>query len=226
MSNLLLLGAGGPVSAPGGGGSFTVETATYDAETFGTSFTIPMPSGSGGRLLMAVAATWTGTVTTPTDWTQIVDQANGTGERTDFWVFERDSTGFTDTTVGLTIGANDRVTAITFRIGGSTGAPDVAGTPSQANSTAPDPPSLTPAGGSALYLWIALVAASRPSTSPTYPSGYTDTLTAAHATTDSGSHSRVMAAWKEATASSEDPGVFGLADTVSWVSTTIAYEAA
>lgn len=208
----------------GGGGEFTVQTAAYVSQEtpFTTSFVVPMPAGTGGRLLWAIATTWTNTFTTPTDWGILYDWANSTSPRVDFWVLERDATGFTDSTVTLTVGAADLITAIVMRINGAAGAPEAVATGTTGKSVSPSPPSLSPSGGSAPYLWIPLAGLSGPSTTPTYPTGYTNTLTAAHVTND-GNHSRVMAAWKEATAATETPDPFGVAGVMAWSATTVAY---
>ncbi|MER8924334.1 hypothetical protein [Mesorhizobium sp. M0859] len=89
------------------------------------------------------------------------------------------------------------------------------GTPTVATTLNPDPPSLTPGGGSKKYLWIA--GADYPTTTASaYSSGYSNGLTGASTT----NLYRVSSAEKTATGSVEDPGVLTLGSSVKCVAFT------
>jgi hypothetical protein len=91
------------------------------------------------------------------------------------------------------------------------------------NSTTPNPPSLTPAGGRADYLWIPAAIWPTSGNTPTAPTNYTNLVWAT--TNDNSSYRRVIAtARRFLNAASEDPGTFSIGGGTSrsWVAVTLA----
>ena len=87
-----------------------------------------------------------------------------------------------------------------------------------ASSTAPNPASLTPSGGSANYLWLAVFHAGSNQPATGYPTNYTNGQTIGIAS----SGSATASAQRALTASSEDPGAFTIASSAAWAAYTVA----
>jgi hypothetical protein len=81
-------------------------------------------------------------------------------------------------------------------------------------STAPNSPSVTAAVGDA-FLWISLFFADVGTTVSSYPTGYTLGQASIASGTGAG-HFTAGFCGKQSTSTSEDPGAFGLADSVGW----------
>lgn len=84
-------------------------------------------------------------------------------------------------------------------------------------STAPDPPSLTPSGGSAAYKWMAIIGAEAVGITA-FPSGYSDTGSRAAG----GLVPQIHWSFRDNTASSENPGAGTLASADQWTAHTIS----
>jgi hypothetical protein len=91
------------------------------------------------------------------------------------------------------------------------------------NSTTPDPPALTPAGGQADYLWIPVGAWQAESATPSGPANYTDLIWVTSA--DTNNPRRVIAtARRFLNAATENPGPFSTGGTTgrNWGAVTLA----
>ena len=82
-------------------------------------------------------------------------------------------------------------------------------------SSAPNPPSLTPTGGSKDYLWLAVEGNDSSKSVSSYPTNYTNGLNRGNFSVYIGSAQRAL------TASSENPGNFTLSGTDGWVACTV-----
>ena len=167
-------GSIGKVNGGGGNSQTAAQTAggrgyvrvTYDVEVTdgfpvvrgraitrfsGSTHNANMPSGiTAGDLLLCVhGITDTATVTTPTGWTLLGGTADSTPDVTSN-IFYKVAVGGDTCSIGLSTSRNGA--AIVYRIDEYSGIPEM--TSSNATTGAPNPPSLTPAGGSNKYLWL------------------------------------------------------------------------
>lgn len=212
--------------------SYTESTSSENAADV-TTHTIALPNGcaTGKKLITFVGIDGTPTTTTkPTAWADIIATANDGGNNIFLSVWERQidgSEGFTGTgdTVTFATVTAQRSRHHTFLIASghdTTTASEGASAGSAGTSTTPDPPSLTPGGGSKAYLWLALCTKDT-SDSPVsaWPSGYTNT---GESSGGSFAASDVAIGWatKEATASSDDPSAFTIGESEQWVAATVA----
>ena len=180
---------------------------------------LPASIAAGDLLVLALTTVTTGapyTVTTPSGWTLFsgFPLSHGDSARVTniYWKIASGSEG---ATVSVTMStANPYTVHHAYRItGGDGNAPTIASA-GPTTSTNPDPPSLTPGGGSKEFLWLAFgVRAVAFSAGPSGYLGYI--LEAGQFVTNMGS------AYKQAAASSEDPGAFTATSGV-WVAFTIA----
>lgn len=205
----------------------TPTTTVFASST--SSMAVGMPTTVGaGDLLLAIVQTrnLVSTWTPPSGWSTLFTQAGGstTGGMAVFYIKATGSEGGTTPTWGLS-GA----TTAAWQVIGVTGW-DGLTTPAFATSsgdfsTNPSSPILTPPGGTADYLWLALVGdAATGSAFTAAPSGYSGFLNTSAAT--GGSAAELASAYLQATASSETPGVWGFGSNRFWAAATIAVKPA
>ena len=188
--------------------------------------TLPASIASGDLIIVCVTGGATGTFTWPGSWVEIADRDEVTGEQENMTVGYLAASGG-ETTVTVTSSANMRTTHVSMRISGaevpSTQAPEIAITSGTATDD-PDPPNLTPTGGSKDYLWIACAgSANGAAYSPNYPGSYVSGQEIESGGTTT-SHTLAGSAERTLTAASENPGTFVHSDagTRDWVAATIA----
>lgn len=187
----------------------------------------PATVNADDLLVLLYASGWGGgTVTTPTgyDGTIKFDASNGTSSRLSGFVKKAAGTEGGGTVDVVTSDAAQGIIRI-FRITGwyntLSGGVEF-GTAATGNDASPDSPNLAPAWGSADNLWIA-AHGTRGLTADTtaYPSGYSGGTYSENAA-ENGSACGMGSAYKQATAASENPGVFTNANSAYWVAQTIA----
>ncbi len=119
-----------------------------------TSRNITLPPGSGGLLVLIVAADDSPTISA-TGWTALTPVSDGSSSTTGAFLY-RTATG--SDPVALATSGSESLSWVCLRILGPTGG--VPGTPewtTASNTTGnADPPSHTPSGGSNNYLWLAV----------------------------------------------------------------------
>lgn len=138
--------------------SFPVVEATNESATTsaGTSHTINLPTGivAGDLLLIflgkgSVAAT----IDALAGWTELLDENQARGG----YVAYRWADGTEGATIDLTSSASTKSASVAYRISGAenpaTQAPEVSSV-GTGTSNAPNPNSLSPAGGAKDYLWL------------------------------------------------------------------------
>lgn len=213
--------ADGDADVSSGGGPLTVEaTATgQHSGTNTTTHTISMPAGiEAGDILVALfSCDGTATHTPSAGWTQLATAVRSTNVRgSAFWKVAAGSD-----TLTVTTSAGEASSHIVYRISGAgISAPDVA----TANGFGvPDAPSLSPAGGSAEYLWIAAAMSDGQSTVNAAPADFGGLLTVAHSNSYGAS---IGATHRIHTASTLDPAAFGAGGSQNNVTMTIAVRAA
>lgn len=193
---------------PGRRSSATTESGTA------TTHAINMPAtiSAGDILLMVLSLDGNPTVTTPSGWTLLTQGAEGNLKGVAFY---KSATGSEDgSTVNVTVSPAEAVAAVVVSMSDA-GVPETT-TPNTGNSEEPDPPSLTPAGGTKDYTWLAVCCADS-NNDPTEPSSYT--LVAEASANGVG----IQMVYRELNASSTDPGVFAYNDPEPWVAMTIAF---
>jgi hypothetical protein len=187
-----------------------------------TSRSINMPSGIvAGDLLLAVVASDGNTTFGHTGWDKTSEQTCVSGGNTQArgFILTRTATG--SNTLTLTTAASEMVAAVVYRISGWS-AFEVAGLGSTATSTAPNPPSLNPAGWDVEdTLWIAACAHDQGQrTVSGYPANYTLNQTNARGSNTGGCG--VGAAGRQNAVASEDPAAFTISTAEEWAAWTIA----
>lgn len=195
-----------------------------------SSHSISLPSGiqAGEILLMAIGhhradRPWS----TPSGWTGLAQDARGsTSSGCRMAVFYRVATGSEGSSVTVAADGTAHGAAIVFRVTDYDGAPEAQITNDR--SSTPSPPNLAPSWGSADTLWFALAVNSPEQTLSSYPSGYSGGVTGVGTNAGSGSNddSRTSAAYRQLTASSEQPGSFGISTTVHWIAATVGFKGA
>jgi len=204
----------------------TVQANTSSEESVvSTIHTVSLPTGiSAGDLLLVFTSidSQNETVTFPAGWTKIADHSSNSGVSSAFAYREADGTE--GTTIDATTVGTEKSVHTSYRITGaevpSTQAPEVSTGTDATNTSAPDPDSLTPAGGAADFLWFAITAIDGRGTDVTdYPINYTNTEY--HENSTGGGAVAIGIARRENNAASEDPGAFTLDGNTGWEAATL-----
>ena len=199
--------------------------------TAATAHTVTYPTGiQAGETLLMVAdkGSTAATIAAITGWTELLDEnlANG------LYVAWKKADGTESGTFTVTTSASTRLVVMIYRISGAadpTVSPPQIGTTSTGTSATPDPPSLTPSGGSKDYLWIAIAGmageeADDDTWGNTPPSGYNPSppRQIAAGTVGTNLGGLLLAAEVGKTAATENPGTFGVDVSAAWRAQTIA----
>lgn len=194
-----------------------IQTTSNSSATSTTTHNVSMPSGiaAGDKLVVFFVCDGGRTVNTPTGWTKTVDLAEDSGGLLFRLVIYTKTAAGSDTISVTTSGNTDSAHAVYRYV--TTGGFELATAISASISTSPNPPSLTPSGGSQKYKWISVVA-TRPNITA-YPAGYTNNQVKNEA-----SNFTVGVATRDNETSSEDPGVFTIASSDRWITATVALE--
>ena len=203
-----------------------IEATAYSSENaYAQMHDVTLPAGIAADDLLLVFFTISseqdGSVLTPSGWTQLYAVTIGTKghER----CFYRVATGSEGATLTVDSSPGGGVSASTaYRITNYDGVPSC-GTAATGTSASPNPPSLSPSGGSGRFLWIAAAHTSA-SVSGTAPSGYSNLL---NANTGVGNawHAQTLTAEREYEGATEDPGVFTITSAL-WAANTVAVRGA
>jgi len=208
------------------------STADSTLGSASTTFTITYPTGiAADDVLLLVgsvdnASTPADYVTGyPSGWTELFDDPDDDGFARGFLAYKK-ADGTETGTFNLTLSSSRPACARMYRISGAedpaTQAPEYVNKTDTGNSTTHDPPAITPAGGSADYLYFAFLPYDTYTvTVSTYPSGYTSTGDLQSGS--SGAQCRLGYAVKSTTASTtENPSSYTLSSTRRSVVTTVA----
>ena len=135
------------------------------------------------------------------------------------YIFWKKADGTEGTSVEITTDSATESASVSIRISGGDGdtnTPEYTDTTGGSNVN-PDPPNLTPAGGSDDYLWVVMEANTPSASISSYPSGYSNTTSSVNA----GEMTTALCARQNA-ASSENPGTFTISGAENWMVMTIA----
>jgi hypothetical protein len=199
------------------------------AQTLGTTATttpvVNLPSGmqAGELISVLIRVAVAGAIGFPAGWVRTINDASDASDDQTALAFH-----FCDGTEGSTItlsSASGKFSALAWRVADTKGIPEFA-TLVTGTSTTPDPGTITPTGGARDYLFVWVGGWEGEQTSPpaAAPSGYSglagaDSGTAGAITTNT----RVAIAWKQANASSEDPGSITISASDDWTATVLCY---
>jgi hypothetical protein len=194
----------------------TVQARNSGSNTATTSHTINLPTGiSAGDLLFVLVAfrALPGTLTLPSGWAYVEDDQSTSQALVAAY---KTADGTEGSTASFTSANSVTSAHFSWRISGWSGTPE-RGTAATGVSANPNPPSLTPAGGSADYLFIAAGSEIGPVNFTAYPTNYTD---GQFGRASSGLVSALGVAERQVTASSEDPAAFTTNSAGTWMAQT------
>jgi len=191
---------------------------TGQNSTAGTSHTVSMPAGSGGRIIVFFAHSQNVSVSWPAGWFELFDVLNGTACGL--------AAAYTDAAAGPTItvttSANTKSAHSTYRVSGYEGTAPQAATATGADAT-PDPPPVSPSWGGADTLWLAAEGNDDTLNVTDYPPSYLKGQTIVTSGGTATSNCRIATAERYLNAATENPGAFQLApDPEEWVAATVA----
>jgi len=205
----------------------TIQTTNESStNTAGTSHTVNLPSGIQSNDLVLICldkGSTSATIDAHADWIELLDEASANG----LYIAYRFCNGLEGATTTLTTSANTRSAEITFRISGAQNpavtAPQIATTGSGTSAT-PDPPSVSPSGGTQDYLFIAFAGmageeADDDTWGNTPPTNYTPSppLQKSCGTAGTSLGGLILAASRQLnTGAAQDPGTFGVDVSAAW----------
>lgn len=212
----------------------TNESST---NTAGTSHTVNLPAFTGGsaandigKLLMVFLnkGSTAATVNALGGWNELADENLGNG----LYIAWRKVDGTEGSTITLTTSGTTRSAEITYLIAGakdpSVQPPEIAGATATGASVNPDPPSVTPTGGSRDYLFIACAGmdgeeADDDTWANTPPSNYLPNppLQKSCGTAGVNLGGKIMVASRALTAASDDPDTFNVDVSANWRAQTV-----
>lgn len=170
------------------------------------------------------------TISWPGGWTELQADATDGDSQVTTSAGYKVAAGSEGATITITLGASQTLAATAYVIVNYTGTPEAGtavGTAAGVPSTAPDPPLLTPAGGSADYLWLACAGTDNGAALTT--AFVADRGTGGFAETRTGAGVGDAAAMCEivwATAASRDPAAFTISASQEWVANTFSVKGA
>lgn len=218
---LLLAASAGPTPA-------VVYTQSWIAGASATSHPVTLPSSivAGDLLLMAftVRPTLVGTVTKPSGWSDLNNQAQATNTQTYWWYKIADGSEGSTATVSIT-SSNNNIAAHTYRIPAANWHGTTPPESAMANNatTTPDSPNLAPSWGAISTIYL-VTYGSRSDSSPLsypYPNGNSNAVSLG-STGGSGTRSESATCWTDSAAGSLDPAAFSMVNTRAWVASTVA----
>lgn len=202
-------------------GGFRTASATSNSTTYTVSGSFSGGPGSVGDLIIAfISADGNPTLTTSSSgWSKLGQASNGTVVTGA--VFYCYATAADNTFPALTINstASEQYAAAVHRFkGSSANSLQIEGTFSNGSSTNSDPAALTPSAGSQDYYWVVSRHGDSNVNATAGPSGYSGWGGTSNGGTGGAT---IDTAYRTATASSENPGVFTSASE-QWVCATVA----
>lgn len=189
----------------------------------GNSRTVTVPTTNEGDGLIMLACSDDNTVFSASGWN--VDQQDDDSTFVTTMLAYKTAGASEPTTTTVTTSTSDRHAFRVFRITGAdfdTQAPEITQSDSGGGgSTTADPASVTPAGGSDDYLYLATIGSDTNSSYSAFPSGYINT--GQDESGDSGAQVRIGWAEKSTTGTTtEDPGAFTISASRRFVCYTVA----
>ncbi len=202
------------------------EITTFTGNDSSYAVNIPGDACTSAQQLVIVAGSSTigMTLTWPAGYTQFADSNVGGGGSERLYAAYHNCDGSEGTTFTVTPSVAGRAIFRVLKISGDDGAEPSNITSDAGNDAAPNPLTLTPAGGSQDYLWIigTVWDNSATVTLSSCPTNYTTNCASDVSGTANAIHLGLGVSWRTATASSENPATFTLSATETWDTITIA----
>jgi hypothetical protein len=204
-----------------------IESST---NTAGTSHSVTLPTATSNNLLLIILdkGSTSATINAHTELTELLDENSANG----LYIAYRFMNGLEPASYTLTTSSSTRTARIAYRISGaqnpSVTAPQIATTGTGTSAT-PDPPSVSPSGGSQDYLFIAFAGMGGEEIDDdtwgnTPPTNYTPSPPRQKSCGTAGTNlgGLVLSAERAlTTGSAEDPGTFGVDVSAAWRSQTL-----
>jgi len=206
-------------------------TAESNTTSAGANHTVTMPSGIVAGDLVVVCmniGSTSATINALAGWTELLDEGVSNG----LFIAYQFATGSISNPTFVS-SANTRDATISYRISGAIDpalrAPEI-GTTATGTSVNPNPPSVTPTGGSKDYLAIALAGmAGEFADDDTWhtgtPANYTNRLGKSCGTVGTNLGGIIVTAQRQFTGTSEDPGTFTITSAAWRAQTVIVHPA-
>lgn len=205
--------------------SFPVIAGTNGSteQTDTNTHTVNLPSSISSGDLLIVFFSVDGnpsTTTWPAGWTQLFSDIQGSSDV--FSAYYKIANGSEGASISVSTSDAERSAHQSFRITGFTGFPQSA--TAKGNSNNPNPPALSPSWGLKKTLWIAALGRSSGSniSVSSAPAGYGNLVTQAAAAAAAGTSQDTARQNLEVV--TEDPGVFVLTSSQSWVAATVGIQ--
>lgn len=202
--------------------SFARSVAYTQDNTAATNHDVSLPGIEilvDDIVLIAYVHRGTGAITTPTGYTAMDPNDDGTMSGSLFWRRATVEEGASGVVNVVKVGTNSMAALAVIIRGISTTAPE-----GESNDGDADPPSITPSWGAAKTVFIAISATGEEETVTDAPTGYDATSPAG--ISGSGSEVGIDGAFRLGKQTSEDPGAFTYESAVDGICWTIAFEVA
>ena len=204
------------------------EITTFTGNDSSYAVNIPGDACTGSQALIIIGAhaTLNTTMTWPSGYTEFGATTGAGGGSEMIYGAYRDCDGTEGTTFTVTPSVAGRAVFRVLKISGDNGALPQEVITENGNDAAPNPPTVTPSGGSKEYMWVVGYAWDN-STSVTLSAcstNYTTNCASSTSGTASAIHVGLGVSWRLATASSENPGTATLSGTETWDAMTVAVE--
>lgn len=213
--------------------AFPTVVETLSAYTAGDGgdgdFTIPLPATVNAGELLLIAfnyragnkALTAGSTAADLGYTEVVNATRGTRGRLYVWYKEAAGTeGGTSLDMDCSANGDAHAQYVIYRIQGWDA---VHAADSDGSSNSPNPPSLTVPSGADDHVWLAFCAAADDGASvDTFPTNYTNGGYERRTPPSTNNSATIGWARRELNTATEDPGSFGLSESESWVTGTVA----
>jgi hypothetical protein len=205
--------------------SFVQSVALTQDNTAATNHDVTLPAlarVSGDIVLIAYAHRGTGAITTPTDYTALENNDDGTSSGTIFYRLVTGAEAGGDVVEIVKSGTNS-MAAAAFLLRGITGNPEATSADVAAGSA--DPPSITPSWGAVKTVYLAISSPGEEESVTDAPTDYSSSSPAG--VNGTGDEQGIDAAFRVGKQTSEDPGAFSYATSVgSGILWTVALQVA
>ena len=187
------------------------------ATTFSTGvrpWTVTLPTGTVAGDLLIVAGRGGGAITTllPTGWSWLVQNDSSDASDDVVSIIYKRADGTEGASLSWDMGFAIKGVAIAWRIIGAinpaTQVPQVLSALFTTTANTANPPAISPTGGSKDYLFLAVATKDGIGATTAAPAGYSNLVSGASSGGSAATNATVAGASKQATAASEDPGVF------------------
>ncbi len=195
----------------------------YPTNSVASSHTVQLPLYSSGNLLLIFISSTNAATASITGWTELfaANRVSGSGQDRLTCLY-RVSDGTEGASASIALSASENVAAVCYSISRYSGG-SLSHATTTGNTDSPDPPSLSPAGGSAEYLWLAAFASTGARYPTNYSSGYHVSPTLLYNGLGASTARTIIGiAGLISVAATQNPGAFTISSSFQWVAATVA----